>query len=83
VRKKDPSPAAKAFLDWAAGPSAFAHYAKYCAVVSHERFRTPPPGYPPDPLGQLADVDLRRAARDRERVLNEWNRRYGGKSEAK
>ena len=83
VRKKTPSPAAKVFVDWAASPAAFAHYSKYCAVVSHDQFRSTPPGYPADPLAQLADVDLRRAAADRERVLKEWNRRYGGKSEPK
>ena len=83
VRKKEPRPAAKVFIDWAVNKAAFAHYSKYCAVVSHDQFRTTPSGYPPEPLGQLADVDLRRAARDRERILTEWNRRYGGKSEKK
>jgi iron(III) transport system substrate-binding protein len=83
VKKKNPSAGAKVFLDWAASPAAFAHYTKYCAVVSHDQFRAAPPGYPADPLAQLADVDLRRAAADRERILKEWNRRYGGKSEAK
>jgi iron(III) transport system substrate-binding protein len=84
VRRKDVKPAAKVFADWAAGPAAFAHYAKYSAVVSHDAFRSmAPPGYPPRPLEQLADIDLRKAAADRERVLREWNRRYGGKSEPK
>ena len=83
VRKKDVKPAAKVFLDWAASPAAFTHYAKYAAVVTHDGFTSVPPGYPPEPREQLAKVDLRWAAANRDRVLREWNRRYGGKSEPK
>ena len=83
VRKKQPSPAAKVFVDWAVSPAAFAHYAKYAPIVSHDQFRSAPAGYPTNPLDRLADVDLRRAAQDRERILAEWERRYGGKSEVK
>lgn len=81
VRKKDVKPAARVFLDWAAGPAAFAHYTKYSAVSPHDGFTAVPPGYPPEPLEQLAKLDLRWAAENRERILLEWNRRYGGKSE--
>jgi iron(III) transport system substrate-binding protein len=83
VKKKDAKPAAKVFFDWAVSPAAFAHYTKYCAIVSHDGFRSVPPGYPPKPLEHLADLDLRWAAENRERILAEWNRRYGGKSEPK
>ena len=81
VRKNDARPAAKVFFDWAVSAAAFEHYTKYCAIVSHDGFRSVPPGYPPQPLEHLADVDLRWAAENRERILGEWNRRYGGKSE--
>ena len=74
-------PAARVFLDWAASPAAFTHYTKYAAVVSHDSFRSVPPKYPPKPFEQLADLDLRQAAASRDRILQEWNRRYGGKSE--
>ena len=83
VRKKEIKPAAKVFLDWAASPAAFTHYTKYAAVVSHDAFTAVPPGFPPKPLEQLAKVDLRWAASNRDRILSEWNRRYAGKSEAK
>ena len=83
VRKKNARPAAKVFFDWAVSPAAFEHYTKYCAIVSHDGFRSVPTGYPPKPLEHLADVDLRWAAANRERILGEWNRRYGGKSEPK
>jgi len=81
VRKKEVKPAARVFLDWAASPAAFTHYTKYAAVVSHDSFRSVPPKYPPKPFEQLADLDLRQAAASRDRILQEWNRRYGGKSE--
>src|SRR5688500_9282046 len=83
VKKMDAKPAAKVFYDWAASPAAFGHYTKYSAVVSHDNFRTAPPGYSPKPLETLATIDLRKAAADRERILREWSRRYGGKSEPK
>ena len=82
VKKNDARPAAKVFFDWAASPAAFAHYTKYAAVVSHDNFRTPPPDYPPNAMELLAKVDLRKAAADRDRILAEWNRRYGGKDAA-
>ena len=81
VQKKDIKPAAKVFFDWAATPAAFTHYSKYAAVVSHDGFTSVPPGYPPGARDQLANVDLRWAATNRERILKEWNRRYGGKGE--
>jgi iron(III) transport system substrate-binding protein len=81
VQKKQIKPAAKVFLDWAASPAAFTHYTKYAAVVSHDAFTTVPPGYPPEARQHLADVDLRWAAGNRERILTEWTRRYGGKGE--
>jgi iron(III) transport system substrate-binding protein len=83
VKKKEIRPAAKVFLDWAAGPAAFAHYTKYAAVVSHDGFHAVPPGYPPNAQDSLANIDLRQAAENRERILAEWNRRYAGKSEPK
>jgi iron(III) transport system substrate-binding protein len=83
VRKKEIKPAAKVFVDWAVSPAAFTHYTKYAGVVTHDGFTAPPPGYPPKLLDRLADVDVRWTADNRERILKEWNRRYGGKSEAK
>jgi iron(III) transport system substrate-binding protein len=83
VRKKEIKPAAKVFADWALSPAAFAHYTKYSALVSHDGFTSVPPGYPPKPREQLANVDLKWAAEHRDRVLREWTRRYGGKSERK
>ena len=83
LRKKDVKPAAKVFCDWALSPAAFAHYTKYSAVVSHDGFTAVPAGYPAKPFEQLAKVDLRWAAENRDRILREWNRRYGGKSEPK
>ena len=83
VQKREIKPAAKVFADWAISPAAFTHYTKYAAVVSHDAFTSVPPGYPPRPLDQLANVDLKWAAENRDRILGEWNRRYGGKSESK
>lgn len=83
VKKAGNNPAAKTFVDWAVSPPAFTIYNRYFGVVAHDGFRAVPPGYPAKPLEQLAKNDLRWAAKNRDRILREWNRRYGGKSEPK
>ena len=40
-------------------------------------------GYPKEPLKQLIKNDLAWAAKQREAILDQWNQRYGVKSEPK
>ncbi len=42
-----------------------------------------PEGYPKEPRKQLIKNDFNWAAKNRDRILEKWNRRYGAKSEPK
>ena len=72
--------AAKTFIDWAMSPDAMRLYAHNLALVADPSISSPPPGLPADMAAHLAPVDLRRTAANRDRIIAEWARRYGGKS---
>lgn len=80
IAKPNIKPAAKVFLDWLLGPAAFKLYSESYAMVSREGVGAPPPEYPPKPREQLAKNDFRWAAKNHDRVIEEWTRRYGGKA---
>ncbi|MEA4855287.1 MAG: putative 2-aminoethylphosphonate ABC transporter substrate-binding protein [Solidesulfovibrio sp.] len=85
IRKKDMKPEAKLFLDWAVSDPAMIEYAKNYGILAASDvpgFQVPE-GYPADPVAQLIPVDLTWAAQNRDRILAEWEKRYGAKSEAK
>ncbi|MGC1303642.1 MAG: putative 2-aminoethylphosphonate ABC transporter substrate-binding protein [Caulobacteraceae bacterium] len=73
--------AAKAFIDWAMSPEAMRLYARNLALVADPAVSSPPPGLPADFASHLARVDLRWTAANRDRIIDEWTRRYGAKSE--
>jgi iron(III) transport system substrate-binding protein len=85
IKKKDIKPEAKLFLDWAISNPVMVEYAKNYGILAAKDVPgfTIPEGYPADPLKQLIDVDLTWAAKNRARILTEWEKRYGAKSEAK
>jgi iron(III) transport system substrate-binding protein len=58
-------------------------YSKSFAIVSAPTGEPVPEGYPKDPMRQLIKNDFTWAAANRDRILEEWNRRYGSKSEPK
>ena len=78
VQKPDLKPAAKLFLDWAIGPKAFAYYGRLYGVVANPAFAHPVDGFPADPRAQMIHNDFAWAAANRDRILAEWTRRYGG-----
>jgi len=77
--KKD----ARTFLDWAVSDSAMAMYAKVYPIVATNIKVDAPKGWPKDPMSVLIDNDLMWAAKNRERILAEWTKRYDRKSEPK
>ncbi|MFN4243276.1 MAG: putative 2-aminoethylphosphonate ABC transporter substrate-binding protein [Tepidisphaerales bacterium] len=77
VRKREIAPAARRFLDWATGRSAVTEYGRSYGVLSREDVRSDRAGYPADVDAQMAPNDLSWAASHRDRILEEWNRRYG------
>ncbi len=81
VRKPVIKDAAKRFLDWAVSPEAMRLYSRTYAVLSDPSAESTPPGFPPDPREQLIENDFEWVAANRERILDEWNRRYNAKAE--
>ena len=70
---------AKTFLDWAIGDSIMAKYAENFPIIAIGNDEWEAAGYESDPLEQLIPgLDLRWAAENRDRILEEWLRRYGG-----
>ncbi|MFZ9737508.1 MAG: putative 2-aminoethylphosphonate ABC transporter substrate-binding protein [Prochlorotrichaceae cyanobacterium] len=83
IKKPEIKESAKTFLDWAISPEVSAKYAESFAITAVKTDVPPPEGFPADPGAQLADNDLQWAANNRDRILEEWTRRYDSKSEPK
>jgi len=81
IRKPRIKPEAKTFLDWAISDEAMAMYAKVYPIVATDIRVEAPKGWPADPMSVLINNDLEWAAKNRQRILNEWTRRYDGKSQ--
>jgi iron(III) transport system substrate-binding protein len=82
VKKPQIKPEAKAFLDWAITPDVTKEYAKNYAITALKSDVPVPEGYPADPVGQMfKNNDLNWAAKNRDKILAEWTKRYGSKSQ--
>ncbi len=71
---------AKVFLDWAISEDAMAMYAKVYPIVATDVKVEAPEGWPEDPTSVMIENDLKWAAQNRKRILEEWTKRYDGKS---
>lgn len=81
VKKAEIKPAAKTFLDWAISADASKKYAENFAVTAVKTDVPIPAGYPADPLAQMIQPnDFNWAAENRDRILAEWTKRYGSKT---
>jgi len=69
------NPAAKQFLDWAISDEAMALYAKYFAAVAVAGFPVPE-GLPKDISKVVYPNDFDWSAKNRDRILAEWQKRY-------
>ncbi len=83
IKKPRIQPAAKTFLDWAVSDEAMAMYAKIYPIVATDIKVQAPEGWPSDPMSVLIKNDLKWAAKNRQHILDEWSRRYDGKSQPK
>jgi iron(III) transport system substrate-binding protein len=75
TRKGAKNPAAKQFLDWAISDEAMALYAKYFAAVGVAGFPVPE-GLPKDISKVVYPNDFDWSAKNRDRILAEWQKRY-------
>jgi iron(III) transport system substrate-binding protein len=83
MKKAQIKPGARTFLDWALSEPVMREYNKSYAVVSIPTGMGVPEGFPKEPLKQMIKNDFNWAAKNRARILDEWNKRYGTKSEPK
>jgi iron(III) transport system substrate-binding protein len=75
TKKGKNNAAAKQFLDWAISDEAMAMYAKYFAAVGVAGFPVPE-GLPADVSKVVYPNDFEWSAKNRERILAEWAKRY-------
>ena len=75
--------AAKKLMDWAATKEANEAYAKNFAIVAHPGREAELPHLPGDLEKRLIKNDFAFAAKNRDKILAEWQKRYDAKSEPK
>jgi iron(III) transport system substrate-binding protein len=75
--------AARKVMDWAATKEANEVYAKSYAIVAMPGIAKPLPNVPADYEKMLVKNDFGWAAKNRDRILTEWNKRYNAKAEPK
>ena len=75
--------AAKKLVDWAISKDAMLLYAKNFAIVAMPGIAAPLPNIPENFEKLLVKNDFAWSAKNRERILTEWNKRYNAKAEPK
>ena len=75
--------AAKKLIDWVATKDANVAYSKNFAIVAHPDVKPALPHIPADLESKLIKNDFAFAAKNRDKILAEWNKRYNAKSEPK
>ena len=75
--------AAKKLADWASTLKANELYGKYYAIVANPEVKSMPANYPADGEKLMAKMDVEWMAKNRDRILAEWTKRYDGKSAPK
>jgi len=74
---------ARKVMDWATTREANEVYAKNYAIVAMPGVAKPLPNLPPNYEQMLVKNDFGWAAKNRDRILAEWNKRYNAKAEPK
>ena len=73
--------AAKKLADWASSKNAMKLYGKNFAITAQPGVAEPLPNVPSDYEQRLVKMDFAWSAKNRERILEEWTKRYNAKSE--
>lgn len=74
---------AKKLADFAASLEANEIHNKYYALVARKGVSNPVPNYPEGEEAALVEMDFYWVAENRDRILAEWQKRYGAKDEPK
>lgn len=75
--------AAKKLADWAVTKKSNELYAKTYPIVAYPGVSNTPPNYPADIEKAMVKNDVEWMAKNRDRILAEWTKRYDGKSAPK
>ena len=75
--------AAKKLMDWIASKDANEAYSKNFAIVAHPAVKPALPHIPADLEKRLIKNDFAYSAKNRDKILAEWNKRYAVKTEPK
>jgi iron(III) transport system substrate-binding protein len=75
--------AARKLMDWSISDAAMALYAKNFAIVAVPALSQPLPNVPADYSSRLVKNDFAWAAKNRDRILAEWSKRYESKAAPK
>ena len=75
--------AARKLLDWAISDAAMNLYSKNFAIVAVTSLSQPLPNVPGDYANRLAKNDFQWAAKNRDKILAEWSKRYESKAAPK
>lgn len=75
--------AAKRLADWGASPTAVKLYGETRSVAAIPGYAKTLPHMPSNLDERIMKQDFAWAAKNRERILSEWEKRYGGKSDPK
>ena len=73
--------AAKRLVDWVATKEANEAFAKNFAIVAHPAVKPVLPHVPTDLESRLIKNDFAYAAKNRDKILAEWQKRYAAKTE--
>ena len=73
--------AAKKLADWASSKNAMILYGKNFAITAQPGVAAPLPNVPSDYEARLVKMDFGWSAKNRERILAEWTKRYNAKTE--
>jgi iron(III) transport system substrate-binding protein len=73
--------AAKKLMDWVATQEANQAYSKNFAIVAHPAVKPALPHIPADLESRLIKNDFAFAAKNRDKILTEWQKRYAAKTE--
>ncbi|WP_291259001.1 putative 2-aminoethylphosphonate ABC transporter substrate-binding protein [Fusobacterium sp.] len=77
VKKDKVKDGAKKFAEWAISEDAMKLYSKNRGIITDGRITPVLEGYPKDVNNQMIENNLQWAAENRDRILKEWERRYG------
>ena len=77
IKKENIKPEAKQFIEWALSKKMMEEYSNNIGILAHKEVKTKLVGYTDDFEENLAKADFYWAAENRERILKEWERRYG------